>query len=163
MKFFEIFEIKPTFKICQNNLKKKFLELQKKYHPDNYASASGHEKTLALLNSSMINDAFEILKDDLKRAEYLLKCNKIEQNNQTNPEFLIKQMEYEDYLEENSHHLNKIEMLHKEIAQTLECEIEKLTILFNQKNLVAASNKMNELIFLSKFKTKLKQRMHQII
>ena len=111
----------------------------------------------------MINDAFEILKDDLKRAEYLLKCNKIEQNNQTNPEFLIKQMEYEDYLEENSHHLNKIEMLHKEIAQTLECEIEKLTILFNQKNLVAASNKMNELIFLSKFKTKLKQRMHQII
>jgi len=29
MKFFEIFEIKPTFEICQNNLKKKFLELQK--------------------------------------------------------------------------------------------------------------------------------------
>ena len=50
MKFFEIFEIKPTFKICQNNLKKKFLELQKKYHPDNYVSASDHEKTLALLN-----------------------------------------------------------------------------------------------------------------
>jgi len=49
MKFFEIFEIKPTFKICQNNLKKKFLELQKKYHPDNYASSSDHEKTLALL------------------------------------------------------------------------------------------------------------------
>ena len=71
----------------------------------------------------MINDGFEILKDDLKRAEYLLKCNKIEQNNQTNPEFLIKQMEYEDYLEENSHHLNKIEMLHKEIVQILECEI----------------------------------------
>jgi len=54
-------------------------------------------------------------------------------------------------------------MLHKEIAQILACEIEKLTILFNQKNLVEASNKMNELIFLSKFKTKLKQRMHQTI
>ena len=163
MKFFEIFEIKPSFKICQNNLKKKFLELQKKYHPDNYASASDHEKTLALLNSSMINDGFEILKDDLYRAEYLLKCNKIELNNQTNPEFLIKQMEYEDYLEENSHDLNKIKMLHIEIAQILECEIEKLTILFNQKNLVEVSNKMNELIFLNKFKTKLKQRMHQTI
>lgn len=163
MKFFEIFEIKPSFKICQNNLKKKFLELQKKYHPDNYASASDHEKTLALLNSSMINDGFEILKDDLSRAEYLLKCNKIELNNQTNPEFLIKQMEYEDYLEENSHDLNKIKMLHIEIAQILECEIEKLTILFNQKNLVEVSNKMNELIFLNKFKTKLKQRMHQTI
>ena len=54
-------------------------------------------------------------------------------------------------------------MLHKEIVQILECEIEKLAILFNQKNLVEASNKMNELIFLSKFKTKLKHRMHQII
>ena len=93
MEFFDIYEIEPSFSVSESELKKKYLVLQKKFHPDRFAHSNIDQQKAALINSSLINDAYQVLKDDIKRAKYLLECNEIEITNHTNPEFLIKQME----------------------------------------------------------------------
>ena len=68
MNHFETFNLKPVFDIDQKSLLARYFELQKKYHPDQNNKSK---------NASNINEAYEILKDDISRAEYLLDLNKI--------------------------------------------------------------------------------------
>jgi molecular chaperone HscB len=73
---FEVFEISPDFIIDENALRQKFFKLQKEFHPDS--------KFADAVFSSQINDAYNILKSPLSRAEELLKLNGITVNHQVN-------------------------------------------------------------------------------
>ena len=67
MKYFEVFGIHPKFLFEEEDydlLEKQFLNLQKEnYYGDGVVS----------LQTNFLNEAYVILKDDVKRAEYLLK------------------------------------------------------------------------------------------
>jgi molecular chaperone HscB len=65
--FFEIFSIPKTYNINLRNLETKFLELQKLYHPD---KTSLNPESVML--SSLINQAYETLQNNLMRAIYLV-------------------------------------------------------------------------------------------
>lgn len=54
----------------KDEIKKKYRELAKKYHPDKMINASEKEKTEAEKRFREINDAYTILSDDEKRNEY---------------------------------------------------------------------------------------------
>ena len=54
----------------KDEIKKKYRELAKKYHPDRMVNASEKEKTEAEKRFREINDAYTILSDDEKRNEY---------------------------------------------------------------------------------------------
>ena len=56
----------------QETIKNAYLLKVKKYHPDLYAG----DKDFALAKTSELNEAYEILKDENKRAEYDAKINK---------------------------------------------------------------------------------------
>ena len=59
----------------QETIKNAYLLKIKKYHPDLYAG----DKNFALQKTSELNEAYEVLKDETKRAEYNKKIN-IKQN-----------------------------------------------------------------------------------
>ncbi len=61
------------FHLDAEALERRYLELSKRHHPDRFAKAAPRERTLALLRSTEINDAYRVLKDQVRRAEYLLK------------------------------------------------------------------------------------------
>lgn len=54
----------------KDEIKKKYRELAKKYHPDRMINASEKEKVEAEKKFREINDAYTILSDDEKRNEY---------------------------------------------------------------------------------------------
>lgn len=58
----ELFEISPSDKISQEELKKKYFQLLKKNHPDRVASMGKDFKDLADKNTKEINEAYEKLK-----------------------------------------------------------------------------------------------------
>lgn len=67
MKYFEVFGIHPKFLFEEEDydlLEKQFLNLQK----ENY-----YGEGVVSLQTNFLNEAYAILKDDVKRAEYLLK------------------------------------------------------------------------------------------
>lgn len=162
MEFFDIYEIEPSFSISENELKKKYLVLQKKFHPDRFAHSSIEEQKTALINSSLINDAYQVLKDDIRRAKYLLECNGVEITNHTNPAFLMKQMEYEEKIEDHSNDKNQLLCIQKELQEELDQYKDNLTVDFDKKNFDRATNQINEFIFIDKLHLKIKEKINQL-
>lgn len=162
MEFFDIYEIEPSFSISENELKKKYLVLQKKFHPDRFAHSSIEEQKTALINSSLINDAYQVLKDDIRRAKYLLECNGVEITNHTNPAFLMKQMEYEEKIEDHSNDKNQLLSIQKELQEELGQYKDNLTVDFDKKNFDRATNQINEFIFIDKLHLKIKEKINQL-
>lgn len=162
MEFFDIYEIEPSFSISENELKKRYLVLQKKFHPDRFTHSSIEEQKTALINSSLINDAYQVLKDDIRRAKYLLECNGVEITNHTNPAFLMKQMEYEEKIEDHSNDKNQLLSIQKELQEELDQYKENLTVDFDKKNFDRATNQINEFIFIDKLHLKIKEKINQL-
>lgn len=55
---FEIFGLKPQFRIDKQKLDEKYFEIQKKVHPDRFASAAILKSALLSSGATLINDAF---------------------------------------------------------------------------------------------------------
>ena len=53
-------------------LEQRYFELQRHLHPDRFAKKSSREKAMSQQQAVTLNEAFETLKDPLKRADYLL-------------------------------------------------------------------------------------------
>ncbi len=70
--YFELFSLDVGFDLDVNLLKQHFRSLQKKYHPDQFVNACEAEKLTAVKKSSLLNDAFEVLSNPVKRAAYLV-------------------------------------------------------------------------------------------
>ena len=85
-------------------LAERYRELQRKAHPDRFASASEHEQRLSLQYTTLINEAYEVLGSSLKRAVYLLELRGIEltesEHTAVEPGFLMEQIELRETLEE---------------------------------------------------------------
>lgn len=77
--YFELLQLKQSYKIDPNILRQQYLLMQQKFHPD---QAEASFKKEYIEKSMLINEAYKILTDDYKRAEYLLKINNIELSDQ---------------------------------------------------------------------------------
>lgn len=110
LSIFDLFDLRPCFKIDQEKLRCKYLALQRECHPDqmvNKIETSNH--------SIKINQAFKILNNERMRAEYLLKL-----------QGLVVNSEYDNVK------LSRIELLEiLEIREKIDEEIspEKLELL----------------------------------
>ncbi|KAI9016422.1 Co-chaperone HscB, C-terminal oligomerization domain-containing protein [Phycomyces nitens] len=93
----------PTYNVDTKALRRKFLRLQQKAHPDSYSQASKHEYSLAQTQSSVINKAYKTLLDPLVRAHYMLslKGKQVsESESLQDPELLMDVMEFREELED---------------------------------------------------------------
>ena len=72
MNYFQLFGLETQFTIDLAKLSTLYQTLQKKVHPDRFANASSQDQLLAVKKSTLINDAYQTLKNPLKRAQYLL-------------------------------------------------------------------------------------------
>ena len=70
---FSLFGIPRSFAVDERVLEERYLRLQSRYHPDLFVNADDETRTKAQLNSCTLNDAFENLKDPVKRSACLLK------------------------------------------------------------------------------------------
>jgi molecular chaperone HscB len=75
--FFEVLGLPRVFHLDERALETRYLALSKETHPDRFAKALPREQLEAVVRSTELNDAYKTLKDDIKRAEYLLKLEGI--------------------------------------------------------------------------------------
>ena len=94
---FEIFGLKPQFRIDKQMLDEKYFEIQKKVHPDRFASASDAEKRVAQQWATLINDAYQKLSDPIQCGKVLcaLRGHPIDEDSSgsISEEFLFEQLE----------------------------------------------------------------------
>ncbi|MFI3256104.1 MAG: Fe-S protein assembly co-chaperone HscB [Psittacicella sp.] len=149
---FEIFEIPVNFKIDKEYLSKKFIELQKLYHPDNFINSDVAQKTIALNKATDINQSYKILLDPIRRAISIIELNKGELEVQSNSdmEFLMSQMEKREYLDSILDDLDKLEEFEEESEKDFITNTNLLEESFKVNNFEEAKSYVDKLQFIQK-------------
>jgi molecular chaperone HscB len=101
---FDLFGLAPAFSIEGEALERSYREIQSKVHPDRFAHAGDAERRASLQWTTRVNEAFQILRNPVKRAKHLLELNGVDVAFETNTampaEFLMQQLELRETLEE---------------------------------------------------------------
>ncbi|PVX31981.1 co-chaperone protein HscB [Pasteurella langaaensis DSM 22999] len=102
---FALFDLPIDFNLNNDLLSSRYLSLQKSLHPDNFAHSSAQEQRLAMQKSAEVNDALQILKDPISRADSIIalhtgKEQDVEQRSSQDMAFLMQQMEWREQLEQ---------------------------------------------------------------
>lgn len=100
---FEIFGLDLAWPVETGDLKKRLLRFSRICHPDFFATSSDELRELAERNSAVLNEAFEVLSDDFRRASWLLTHlgGPSEQEERQMPQaFLMEVLDWNETLEE---------------------------------------------------------------
>ena len=81
--YFTFFGLPRKLNLDTAALEVEFYELSRRLHPDVYGRADSKEQHWSLEKSSQLNDAYRILKDPIRRTEYLLRLEGIELEEQS--------------------------------------------------------------------------------
>ena len=151
--YFVLFELDISFDIDQSDLYKKYLNLQKQFHPDQFVSSDKELKSLVISLSAHINSGYTTLKDPLLRSILLLELNKVVLNlvNETNlpTSFLLEQIELHEAIEDVKATKN-ILLLENLEAQLNKKELDitdKIAQLFRSGNLEEVKELVKQLSF----------------
>ena len=159
---FELFGLTQQFAQNRATVDARWKELQREAHPDKFASHGAAAQRIAMQWSVRINEAYQRLKDPLKRAAYLCELGGapiLAHSNTAMPSaFLMQQMQWREALDE-AQSVDKLDALVSEVnvarAQLLQqCE----DLLDDQRDPVQAVAPVRALMFLDKFSQDLNQR-----
>ncbi|GAD91296.1 co-chaperone protein HscB homolog [Vibrio halioticoli NBRC 102217] len=157
MNHFELFGLPTQFTVDGGLLSSQFRELQRRFHPDKFATASERDRLMAVQKAATINDAYQTLKSPISRAEYILAENqhdiRAEQQTMQDPLFLMQQMELREELEEIGDSdsaedrlfdfAEKVSKMHKQQLQVVEQQL-------NNEDWIAAADSVRKLKFIAK-------------
>ena len=100
MKFYEALGLEPKLAVDSEDLKKRFYDRSRQWHPDRFSRASSEEKQRSEEMTAMLNDAFRTLREPVSRAEYFLEESGLEISKDAPPELLEEVFELNMALEE---------------------------------------------------------------
>jgi molecular chaperone HscB len=162
LNYFQLFNLEQKFSIELDKLNERYQTLQRTVHPDKFAQATKQDQLMAVKKSTLVNDAYQTLKNPLKRAEYMLVLRKVdlpsEQSSFSDNSFLMRQMELREMLAEVKYADNLSSAVF-EVSQVLELEFEQL---FKQMQIALLENtdKANKLASELLRKLKFYQKLH---
>jgi len=100
MRFYEALDLVPRLALDLDDVKRRFYERSRQWHPDRFSQAGKEDQETALEMSAVLNDAFRTLRDPVARAEYFLEENGIVASKTPPPELLEEVFELNMALEE---------------------------------------------------------------
>ena len=78
MRFYQSLGLEPKLALDSEDLKKRFYERSRQWHPDRFSRAPAEDQQRALEMTAVLNDAFRTLRDPVSRAGYFLSQSGIE-------------------------------------------------------------------------------------
>lgn len=73
MDYYRVLGLAPTLQLSLPELQQRFYARSRELHPDRFARAEAYVRDAALQESSLLNDAYRVLREPAQRAEYFLK------------------------------------------------------------------------------------------
>ena len=133
--YFELFGLPVDFRVDLEEVSLRYRDLQKVVHPDKFASGSEQQQRVAMQSATLVNEAYDVLKDPLKRAQYILslKGRNADGENLTTSDgaFLMQQMELREALDDSRDSDDPLEALDDlldTIRTAINEQIAKMTI-----------------------------------
>ena len=100
MQYYDALGLAPKLSLDAVDLKKRFYERSREWHPDRFARHAPEQQKLALETTAVLNDAFRTLSDPVSRAEYFLEQHHLPPTKTPPPELLEEVFELNMALEE---------------------------------------------------------------
>ena len=163
---FELFGLEQKFSQDRAAIDARWKELQREAHPDKFAAQGASAQRVAMQWSVRINEAYQRLKDPLKRAAYLCELNgapiNAENNTAMPASFLMQQIEWRESLDEakTAENMHKIALQANEYMREQLLKIEQF--IDDQHNFKQAVDHVRSLMFVERFTTEVDARIDQL-
>ncbi|HEX8986965.1 MAG TPA: Fe-S protein assembly co-chaperone HscB [Rhodocyclaceae bacterium] len=129
---FALFDLPRRYAVDRDVLEAKFRDLQARVHPDKHAHLGETERRLAMQWATQVNEAYQTLRDPVKRGRYLLQLGghdpQIETNTAMPAEFLMEQMELRETVAEAAEigDADNLDALHRRVRKEMAAQHERL-------------------------------------
>ena len=163
---FELFGVPAQFAQDRAALDAKWKDLQREAHPDKFAAQGVAAQRVAMQWSVRINEAYNRLKDPLKRASYLCEINgapiNAENNTAMPTDFLMQQMEWREALDDakTSERMDEIALKANEYGRSQLLKIEQFIDVEN--DFLAAAQQVRSLMFIERFASEVDARIDHL-
>ena len=163
---FELFAVPVQFAQDSAALDARWKELQREAHPDKFAAQGAAAQRLAMQWSVRINEAYQRLKDPLKRAMYLCELHgapiHAESNTAMPTDFLVQQMQWREALEA-AEGLENLEEIASQATTSRRDKLSKIEqTLDHQKDFPAAALQVRSLMFIERFGSEVDARIDSL-
>ncbi len=163
---FELFELPLVHALDRAQLDERWKALQREVHPDRHAAADAQTQRQAMQWSVRINEAYQRLKDPLRRAAYLCELHgapiQAENNTAMPAAFLMQQMEWREALDEATT-LAQLEDMADEVAATRKRLLADLQQTADvQRDWPALASQVRALMFVERFARDVSERLDQL-
>lgn len=160
---FELFGVPQRFAQDRAALDARWKDLQREAHPDKFAAQGPAAQRVAMQWSVRINEAYQRLKDPLKRASYLCELNgapiDAEKNTAMPHDFLVQQMQWREALDE----AETAEDFEEIASQAMSSGREKLAKIAQSldvdRDFPAAARQVRSLMFIERFASEVDARI----
>lgn len=163
---FELFDLPVQFAQDSAALDARWKELQREAHPDKFAAQGAAAQRVAMQWSVRINEAYQRLKNPMKRAMYLCELHgapiQAESNTAMPPDFLVQQMQWREALEE-AQSLSELEQIADEALSSKREQLSKIEqSLDREKDFPAAARQVRSLMFIERFGNEIDARIDSL-
>jgi molecular chaperone HscB len=163
---FTLFGLPERFAVDSARLDQRWRELQTEVHPDRFAAQGAASQRIAMQWSVRVNQAYQRLKDPLKRAAYL--CERrgapidAERNTAMPREFLMQQMAWREALDEAGDGA-AVQTLADQVGQHQQALFGRLQELIDARNdVAAAAAQVRALMFVARFRQDIDHRLESL-
>jgi molecular chaperone HscB len=153
---FDLFHLPAQFSIDADVLNDAYRTVQAQVHPDRFAAAGDAQKRVAMQWATRTNEAYQTLRDPLKRARYLLSLRGVdvgaENNTAMEPAFLMQQMEWRESIEDAAaaKNVDALDALLGELRNEERLRFERLGTLLDSGADQAAGEAVRQLMFIER-------------
>jgi molecular chaperone HscB len=163
---FELFGLPAQFAQDRAAIDARWKELQREAHPDRFAAQGAAAQRVAMQWSVRINEAYQRLKDPLKRAAYLCELRgapiNAENNTAMPTEFLMEQMAWREALEDAKSEAD-LDTLQAELDRVRASTLAHIAALLDDTpDALAAAQQVRALMFVERFAHDVDVRFDQL-
>ena len=163
---FEIFGIAPAFALDRDALDQRWKDLQRQVHPDRFAADAATAQRVAMQWSVRINEAYQRLKNPLKRAAYLCELRgapiQAENNTAMPAAFLMQQMEWREALDEATSAADLQALKAQTQSSARELTVQLVQALDTDGDATRAAQSVRALMFVERFASEVEDRLDQL-
>lgn len=136
MNYFELFELSEQFDIDLDVLTQRYNALHRLTHPDRLTGANEKHKQVYMQKNVQVNDALNVLSDDISRGEHLIEVRGTqlpsEQEAISDTTFLMEQMDLREQLA-SAHDAASFEQLKRTLAEKTADYRDRINLLLDKK------------------------------
>ena len=152
---FELFQLPRRQQLDLAELDQRWKTLQRQVHPDRFVAQGAAAQRVAMQWSVRINEAYQRLKDPMRRAAYLCELHgapiRAEDNTAMPAAFLMQQMEWREALED-ARADGELDALDDEVAQARRAALAQCEQLIDQQqDYAGAARQVRALMFIARF------------